>query len=378
MTGDGRALDDLMARLRAHGAVDLTEVDVATLEAAAPGHVLAAKLLAAHLFNSGDYDAALVHARRAAELEPGPEAASNLVSVLARAGRVAEAIGFAEAAADTLDDLVRSTHLSELHARAGNAKEAREWGLKALALKDAEAGEPPERAAPVRHRFDPARPERNIIAFSLFGDNPRYLDGALRNAIAAPYVYPGWTARFYVDDRVPKATLTALSREGAQLRKVAGLPVARFGLYWRFLVEDDPEVDLYICRDADAVVNLRERMAVHQWLDSGQPFHVMRDHVSHSELVLAGLWGAHRGNIGTMSRRILDFDAGRRGTLNSRVDDQLFLRRVVWPLMRGRLCCHDAAFGFAATHSLPPEFARPPGRHVGQDERARRRPKAPR
>ena len=33
---------------------------------------------------------------------------------------------------------------------------------------------------------------RNVIAFSLWGSNPRYLRGALTNATVARYLYPGW------------------------------------------------------------------------------------------------------------------------------------------------------------------------------------------
>lgn len=69
------------------------------------------------------------------------------------------------------------------------------------------------------------------------------------------------------------------------------LPANRYGLFWRFLVEDDRDVDIYVCRDADSVPTIRERVAVQDWLNSGQPFHVMRDFLTHSELVLAGLWG---------------------------------------------------------------------------------------
>ena len=43
--------------------------------------------------------------------------------------------------------------------------------------------------------------------------------------------------------------------------QIDDLDAKRFGLFWRFLVEDDPEVDLYLVRDADAVMNVKERWA---------------------------------------------------------------------------------------------------------------------
>ncbi|MCR9127256.1 MAG: hypothetical protein NXH82_14170 [Rhodobacteraceae bacterium] len=365
-------LEDTIRRVAARNRIALAPGELAELRAAPADHALAIKVLAAHFFNAGAFDTALEYARRSADLERSREAENNLIAALARAGRIPEAIARAGLSDSPLSDLDRASHLSELFARTSDSEACRAWGRRALHLKDAEAPATPQRGAPVLHRFDPARPERNVIAFSLFGTAARYREGALRNAQVAPYLYPGWSVRFYIDDALPRDTRAALLDEGAQLRRVEGMPRDRFGLFWRFLVEDDPQVDLYLCRDADAVVNIRERMAVQQWLESGQPFHVMRDFGSHSELVLAGMWGAHRGNIGDMTARILRHERARRGVVNSRIADQLFLRREIWPLMRDRTCCHDAVFGHGATHSLPPGFALPGNMHVGQDDGSRR------
>jgi len=38
---------------------------------------------------------------------------------------------------------------------------------------------------------------KKIVAFSLWGNNPKYTVGAVRNAELTPSIYPGWTARFY-------------------------------------------------------------------------------------------------------------------------------------------------------------------------------------
>jgi len=39
---------------------------------------------------------------------------------------------------------------------------------------------------------------KKIVAFSLWGENPKYLDGAIENMLLMPSIYPGWTARFYI------------------------------------------------------------------------------------------------------------------------------------------------------------------------------------
>ena len=43
----------------------------------------------------------------------------------------------------------------------------------------------------------------NVIAFSLWGDSPRYTLGALQNASLAKIVYPDWVCRFYIGKSVP-------------------------------------------------------------------------------------------------------------------------------------------------------------------------------
>ena len=42
---------------------------------------------------------------------------------------------------------------------------------------------------------------KKVIAMTLYGNNPRYTYGAIRNAQMAPITFPGWTLRIYVDKR---------------------------------------------------------------------------------------------------------------------------------------------------------------------------------
>ena len=42
-----------------------------------------------------------------------------------------------------------------------------------------------------------------LITFSLWGQNPKYLYGALKNAELAKTIYPGWICRFYIAASVP-------------------------------------------------------------------------------------------------------------------------------------------------------------------------------
>jgi hypothetical protein len=363
---------ELVDEILKRGTLTLSPDEVRVLETAPSDYLPAQRILGAHAFNTGDTVRAVEITRAVYRLDPKRENASNFISALTRAGLVEEALEVAGDPDTPIPDVTRASYMSELNGRRGNIEENRRWSLRALELKEAEAPILANRAEPVIHAFDPERPERNVIAYSLWGAGARYIEGAIRNAIVARYVYPGWTPRFYIDDTVPEAAKAELRANGAQLRLVPQLPASRYGLFWRFLVEDDKDVDIYVVRDADSVPTVRERVAVQDWLASGQPFHVMRDFLTHSELVLAGLWGAHRGNIPRMGKKILDFAKSREKVLNSRVDDQLFLRREVWPYMRGRAFVQDSAFGYGESAPFDPDYPLPGRMHVGQDDYAHR------
>jgi hypothetical protein len=176
---------------------------------------------------------------------------------------------------------------------------------------------------------------------------------AILNARAARFIYVAWICTFFIDDSVPEEVVRASSSEGARLLKVNGLPVDPFGTFWRFLVADDPEVDRYIVRDADSVVNIRECVAVQKWLASDRHFHVMWHNYDHGELILAGTWGGVRRALPPIVPWARQYLASRADLLG-RTADQEFPRDQVWPSIRTSVMTHDSQFTFGA--------ARLPGR----------------
>jgi tetratricopeptide (TPR) repeat protein len=221
----------------------------------------------------------------------------------------------------------------------------------------------PERIPPFRPN-DADSPERNVICFSLWGADPKYTLHAVLNASRVPRVYPGWRARFYVDDSVPVEILRALEDYGARVIRVANDPRENLRLFWRFLASDDPGVERFLCRDCDAVVNLREKAAVDEWLASGRRFHLMRDHPEHAELIMAGMWGGVAGLLPDLSEQAVRYYARHRQKW--RWVDQDFLRDRVWPLIRDELLVHDDFYRMGGEiRRFPAQSALPPGEHVG-------------
>jgi hypothetical protein len=204
----------------------------------------------------------------------------------------------------------------------------------------------------------------DVIAFSLWGSNPRYLRGAVRNLQEAPVVYPGWVCRFYVDDSVPIEFVNLAFELGAQVIRQPANQSVRQKLSWRFLVANDPTVGRFLVRDADAVVSIREAQAVAEWLASDRWFHVMRDYWTHTDPILAGMWGGRSGLLPDLATLVMSYESGKLETLNI---DQWFLRDRVWPLIRSSTLIHDRCFRVLDARVWP-EVDPPGDWHVGQDE----------
>lgn len=247
----------------------------------------------------------------------------------------------------------------------GDTIRARLFG--SLSLKEKDALTKDRHGSPELQPPGNATSRRRIIAFSLFGSHPRYLRGSLQNVLVARTLYPGWTCRFYVDDSVDSTFLEVMAEEGAEIvRDTSGDTDVRHRLCRRFLVSDDPEVGYFMVRDCDSVVSEREAAAVAEWLDSGLPFHTMRDWYTHTDSMLAGLWGGIAGMFPDMAGAVEQFRADIPLNTNW---DQFFLRDQVWPAIRDQVMVHDRYFD---AHRARPFPTPTPGGliHVGQNEYA--------
>lgn len=260
-------------------------------------------------------------------------------------------------------------NLSSLDALAHGHAGLRDWpactqaGRGALELRAAQVTNTAPFAAPLAEC--PHGASTDIIAFSLFGGNPKYCETAVLNCLEQPAIYPHWQCRFYVDASVPQAVRDRLVAAGGQVMVVTGAIAAWPGPMWRFAALDAPDARRVIFRDADSVISTREAGAVRDWIASGRKFHAMRDSGTHTELLLAGLWGATKGALPPMAAMIADFL--RTPVENAHFADQFFLRRYVWPFARQDLMQHDSLFGFMG--GLPfPDGPRRDDFHVGYAE----------
>jgi hypothetical protein len=160
-------------------------------------------------------------------------------------------------------------------------------------------------------------------------------------------IYPGWESRVYLGADVPPSVEAALREAGADTRR---MPVgqAYSGEFWRFLAAADPSVDAMLSRDADSKFTAREAAAVREWLESGLPFHIMRDHPGHHPPIMAGMWGCRAGVLGDIEEWVANWkDQGRYG------GDQRFLSRVIYPRVRDRALIHSEIVRFPGERPRP-------------------------
>lgn len=200
-----------------------------------------------------------------------------------------------------------------------------------------------------------------IISFSLWGDRPEYTFGAILNAQLLPFIYIGWRGRFYCDSSVPVSVTDEIKRLGSEIVVVTDSDLQGIRGHWRFFVANDSGVERFVCRDTDSRLNVQEFLAVDNWQRSQFAFHIMRDHVYHMELMLAGMWGGLGGVLPSIPDAVL---SDRRFYENS-FGDQLFLAERVWPIARQSVLIHDSIYSEFGSKPFPGEYRLPRPGHVG-------------
>lgn len=175
-----------------------------------------------------------------------------------------------------------------------------------------------------------------ILSLSLWGNNPKYTKGAIRNIHLANEIYPDWTVRLYLD----KISFDIIIEEIKNYTNVQTVICAEIGnwngMFWRFLPALENDVDIMISRDCDSRISLREKYAVDEWLLSDKDFHIMRDHPFHNTAILGGMWGCRNKLFNRLS---ITFNPNEYDSYWQ--VDQNFLREKVYPKVIDNCFIHD-------------------------------------
>ena len=183
---------------------------------------------------------------------------------------------------------------------------------------------------------------KKVMSFSLWGTDPKYTVGAVRNAEQLQKYYPGWIGKFYVDMTVPRGIIYQI--EACKNTVIVERP--KIGdwsaMFWRFEAAFDEEADVVVFRDTDCRLCEREKTAVDQWIKSDKIFHIMRDHPFHGFPILGGMWGMKKNEKYDMKKLIIDFYENK--SKNSYGTDYQFFIEVLYPMIKEDSLEHDEFF----------------------------------
>jgi hypothetical protein len=199
------------------------------------------------------------------------------------------------------------------------------------------------------------------ISFSLWGDQPIYNVGVLKNVNLVKEIYKDWQMVVYYDNTAPTETINELKTQNVLTIDMTNKNI--YGMFWRFFAVDLPDSEYVIFRDGDSRVSVREKMAVDEWLESGKTLHVMRDHPYHripcgnDRLgILGGMWGIKSKKI-SLTKLIQNYP--NKGKIFYG-EDQTFLK-TVYSLFENDRCTHDDFF-----ENKPFPIKRENGRFIGE------------
>jgi hypothetical protein len=198
---------------------------------------------------------------------------------------------------------------------------------------------------------------KQVIVYSLYGDNPRYTVGAIKNAQLAQVFFPGFKVRYYYGLSVPEWVVSTLSIFDNVELVPMDQPENNLAKLWRFQAFADPMISVVLSRDTDARLSLREAIAHIEWQNSGLPFHIIRDHpTGHKYTISAGMFAAKADVLRDIEKLIRGFPL--KDTYST---DQDFLGHVVWPRIRDNAFQHDPYYKFDMLgSSIKKEIPRPP------------------
>ena len=184
---------------------------------------------------------------------------------------------------------------------------------------------------------------KQVISYSLYGNQMRFLVGAIKNAELAQRFFPGFTVRYYYGRSVPRWVLSTLNIfPHVELIKVDE-PEDNIARTWRFMACTDMGVDVVLSRDVDARLSLREAEAHQEFMDSQFGFHIIRDHpTGHGYLISAGMFAMKTEKWGNLMHQLLTQHDFR----DEYMADQNFMTGMFYPHIAGDCLVHDEYYNY--------------------------------
>ena len=173
-----------------------------------------------------------------------------------------------------------------------------------------------------------------IISFSLYGNLPTYINGAINNLNLIPIIYGNdWKVRFYIRD-VIKETIDLLKEFNCEIIDMNNSDIKNSMMECFTAIKKN---NIVLIRDCNNIVTYREKMMVDQFINSKKRMHIIRDHPNHKEHIMGGMYGFNCCEI-DMNNLINKSELKNNSNYMS---DQLFLYELIYPLFKGDMLIHD-------------------------------------
>ncbi len=180
-----------------------------------------------------------------------------------------------------------------------------------------------------------------VISFSLWGNNPKYSIGMVRNAEIAAKLFPDWECWVHFPrhgEFGPKEAFVLYDMPNVRMIPMHAEGNWK-GMFWRFEPATNAAVEVMISRDCDSRLSPREKDAVDEWLASDRGFHIMRDHPWHGSQILGGMFGIKRDVLPDMLKLMLAWKKEDRWQT-----DQDFLNAIIYPRVVNNSMVHASFF----------------------------------
>lgn len=162
----------------------------------------------------------------------------------------------------------------------------------------------------------------------------KYITGLYENLKLIKEIYPDWYVYLYHNKDLDINYLEGL-KEYNKFKAIEVNDENLNAMQWRFLPLTEEDVDVFISRDSDSRVSLREKKSVDEWIESDKILHIMRDHPHHNYTILGGMWGMKKDKSFDIESEIKNYNISKNFNFSSHWYDKWwdmnFLNEVVYP-----------------------------------------------
>jgi protein O-GlcNAc transferase len=195
-----------------------------------------------------------------------------------------------------------------------------------------------------------------VFSFSIYGNNPIYTIGGVKNAKLVKELFPDWNSIFYIADDVKSDIIEDIKSYGG-IVELMPVNESFTGMFWRFMAITRLDVDVMIVRDCDSRLSERDVASIDEFLISDKLYHIVRDHpIGHHYPINGGMWGCKQNPfIKRINHHINDFlninyrhlyntDEAKKDSIRNA--DQMFLMQRIYPIAVNNCLVHDEYFKY--------------------------------